>query len=62
MEPRKQTLAGLKEMAERDRLSYSALMRQAIGTLQAMRDANRDGLYVGATRDRSALEVLIVSP
>lgn len=54
--------ARLKEMAETERQSYSSIMRQALGVLQVMRDANRDGLYVGTSRDREALETLIVAP
>lgn len=52
----------LREMADSERQSYAGIVRQALGVLQVMRDANRDGLYVGTSRDREALETLIVAP
>lgn len=54
--------ARLKEMAAEEGMSYAAIVRQALGVLQVMRAANRTGLYVGTTRDREALETLIVAP
>ena len=54
--------ARLRAMAAEEQMSYAAIMRQAIGVLQVMRDANRDGLYVGTARSREALDTLIVAP
>lgn len=54
--------ARMKQMAETEGVSYAAIMREALGVLQVMRDATRDGLYVGTTRNRAALETLIVAP
>lgn len=52
----------LREMAADEQVSCAALVRQALGVLQVMRDANRAGLYVGTAHDREALETLIVAP
>lgn len=40
----------------------SALLHEALGILQAIRDATREGYLVGATRDREMLHVLIAAP
>lgn len=54
--------AVLEQLAEEREMSRSAVVRQAIGILQAMREANRDGYYVGISRNREALDTLIVAP
>jgi hypothetical protein len=37
-------------------------MRQAIGMLQVLHDASREGLLVGTCRNREALETILVAP
>jgi hypothetical protein len=43
-------------------VSRSGLALAALGFLQAMDDATREGLYVGATRDRGKLDAVFLTP
>ena len=48
--------------AERMDLSRPAVIRRALGIMQAIDMETQGGRYVGATRDRAALETVIVMP
>lgn len=52
----------VERLAHKRGLTKSALVRRAIGTLQALEDAVEAGQVVGATRDREALDTLIIAP
>jgi hypothetical protein len=43
-------------------LSKVAVVRRALGILQAVERARQDGHYVGTARDREALDTVIVTP
>jgi predicted transcriptional regulator len=49
-------------LARQQDMTRAAVIRQAIGALSVMREANRRGLHVGATVDREALNTLIAAP
>lgn len=51
-----------KRIAERRGISVNAVFRLALGVLQVMEDARRDGGYVGVSRDRGSLDQVIVAP
>ena len=55
-------LARTDEMAEEHGLTRSAVIRRALGIMQAVDEARAFGRYVGTTRDREALETVIVTP
>jgi len=43
-------------------LTKVAVVRRALGLLQTFEQARKDGRYVGTTRDREALDQVIVAP
>lgn len=43
-------------------LSHTAVVRQALGVLQAMHDGAKEGCYTGLTKRRENLETLLVTP
>ena len=43
-------------------LSRPALVRQAIGVLQAMHDGAKDGYLTGLSRNRENLDTVLVAP
>jgi len=43
-------------------LTRSAIIRRALGIMQAVDDARKFGRYVGTTMDRECLETVIVTP
>ena len=55
--------AGVMDRLATERgLTRAALIRQALGVMQAMHDATREGLLVGATPHRENLQTVFVSP
>jgi hypothetical protein len=52
----------VKTLAADLELSKVAVVRRALGILQTVEVERKAGRYVGATRDREALETVIVSP
>lgn len=54
--------AVLRGLAKSKGTTMSAVIRQALGIMQAMETDSRAGRYVGSTRDRDALETVIVGP
>ena len=52
----------LDELSRSHGMSRSATIRRALGIMQAVDDCKRFGRYVGATTDREALEIVIVTP
>ena len=56
------TMEVLDSLSETHGLSRSAVIRRALGIMQAVDDCRQFGRYVGSTRDREALEVVIVTP
>lgn len=52
----------IKMLAQDLGLSHTAVVRRAVGILQAVEEEKRLGRYVGATRDRDALETVIATP
>jgi Ribbon-helix-helix protein, copG family len=54
--------ATLDRLCEERSLSRAALLRQALGVMQVFHDATREGRYVGTTKDREALDTVIVAP
>ncbi len=52
----------VRRIAERRGISLNATFRLALGLLQIHEDAQRDGCYVGTTRDRENLDQVIVAP
>lgn len=51
-----------RRIAKERGMTRSAVMRQALGILQVMDDEAKAGRYVGTSRDREALDTVIVSP
>jgi hypothetical protein len=43
-------------------LSRTAVVRRALGIMQAVDQEKQAGRYVGSSRDREALDVVIVGP
>jgi predicted transcriptional regulator len=43
-------------------LSRAAVVRRALGCLEVLEQARRDGAYVGVTRERECLDTVIVVP
>jgi hypothetical protein len=54
--------AVLDRLCEERSLTKTDLLRQALGFMQALHDAQRDGLYVGTSRDRSCLDTVFITP
>jgi hypothetical protein len=54
--------AYVDEVAERRGLDRPAVIRRALGIMQAFDMEAQGGRYVGATSDREALETVIVAP
>jgi hypothetical protein len=52
----------IDEIAASRDTSRAGLALIAFGLLQAMDDASREGLYVGATRDRGKLDAVFLTP
>lgn len=52
----------LERLAKERGLSKPAVVRQAIGILQAMHDGAKEGFTTGMTRDRSKLDTVLVAP
>lgn len=52
----------LTRLAKERGLSKPALVRQAIGILQAMHDGAKDGYVTGMTKDRAKLDTVLVAP
>jgi hypothetical protein len=52
----------LDRICKERKLTRSALARLAIGMFQTCHDANREGLYLGLTTDRQALETVLILP
>jgi hypothetical protein len=51
-----------KEIADRRGISFNAVFRLALGVLQAHEEARAAGQYVGVTRDREALDQVLIAP
>lgn len=49
-------------LAEERGLSRPALIRQALGILQAMHDGAKEGYLTGLTKDRKKLDTVLVAP
>ena len=43
-------------------ITHTAVVRQALGVLQAMHDGAKEGRYTGLTTQRENLETLLVAP
>lgn len=52
----------LDQLSASHGLTRSALIRRALGIMAAVDEARSYGRYVGSTRDREALETVIVPP
>jgi hypothetical protein len=52
----------LVRLAKERGLSRPALVRQAIGVLQAMHDGAKEGYLTGLTKDRAKLDSVLVAP
>ncbi len=52
----------LDQLGEEHGLSRSAVIRRALGIMQAVDEARAFGRYVGTTKDRESLETIIVTP
>ena len=52
----------LDRLADERGLTRTALVRQAIGVLQAMHDGAKAGQYTGLTSRREDLETLLIAP
>jgi len=52
----------LSRLAKERGLSKPAVIRQALGVLQAMHDGAKDGYLTGMTKDRSKLDSVLVAP
>jgi hypothetical protein len=51
-----------RDLAKKQGISRNALVRRALGLLQAYETAVAEGQYVGTTRDREALEQVLIAP
>jgi hypothetical protein len=51
-----------RQMARKQGVTRNAVIRRALGLLQAFEDAREAGHYVGTTRVREHLETVIVGP
>ena len=51
-----------REIARKQGVTRNAVIRRALGLLQAFEDAREAGHYVGTARDREALDQVIVAP
>lgn len=52
----------LDRICKERKITRSALARLAIGMFQTCHDANKNGLYIGLTSDRQALETVLIMP
>lgn len=52
----------LKRLSAERGVSKPAVIRQALGVLQAMHDGAKEGYITGLTRDRSKLDTVLVAP
>ena len=52
----------LDRLAKERGLTRAAVIRQAVGVLQAMHDGAKDGYLTGLTKDRQAMDTLLVAP
>lgn len=52
----------LTRMCKERGMTRTALMRQAFGIYQTLHDGCKDGTYVGFTKDREALETVLLLP
>jgi len=52
----------LDMLCRETRLTRPQVVRQALGVLQAMHERQKQGEYVGSTRNREMLDTVIVTP
>ncbi len=52
----------MDRLADERGLTHTAVVRQALGVLQAMHDGAKQGHYTGLTKNREDLEILLVAP
>jgi hypothetical protein len=50
----------VRRLCEERKVSRATLIRQALGVLQVVHDATREGYYVGTTLDREQLATVII--
>jgi hypothetical protein len=58
----RETEAVAKAIAAQRQISVNAVFRLALGVLKVHEEARAAGQYVGTTRDREALDQVIVAP
>lgn len=52
----------LDRICKERKITRGSLVRQALGVFQTFHDGSKDGLYLGLTTDRQALDTVLIMP
>jgi hypothetical protein len=55
-------IATVERLAAERNVTRATLIRRALGVLQAAHDGAKDGHFIGLTKNRENLDLLLVSP